>query len=308
MNTPQSNAQNHAPTRAGSAFTLVELLIVISIIGVLVALLLPALSNARQIAVDTRCAAGMRGTLIAVANYNADFPATLQNARSACPYWGKGFPNGDTGAGSHWALNDGSSAHSWNEGRAFWPYWRRHLAKGGYVGVMNAARDALINSSGLGCSAYDYSTLPPGAVGVRAFWGSFNGGNYGDSSIDLDSNFFSASYSKNPAFLWLGPGIYDTGQTSAYYGNIVISPSSKWSGITGPMTTVYDKGRGPLFACPQPAVFYNGVYKLFENPHRPQWPAVTTPTGMPYAQNVGFTDGSVRFYQNPNGGLYDPTR
>lgn len=60
--------------KAGSrAFTLVELLVVISIIGLLVALLLPALSKARSEAMLTQCSARLKGVGLTLINYSNDF-------------------------------------------------------------------------------------------------------------------------------------------------------------------------------------------------------------------------------------------
>jgi prepilin-type N-terminal cleavage/methylation domain-containing protein/prepilin-type processing-associated H-X9-DG protein len=79
-----------------SGFTLVELLVVIGIIGLLLSLLLPALSRARQAARATLCASNMRqiGTgwlLYAIDNESAAAPGRMANDTSGRPganvYW-----------------------------------------------------------------------------------------------------------------------------------------------------------------------------------------------------------------------------
>src|SRR5262245_55449054 len=59
--------------RKGNAFTLVELLVVIGIVGVIVAMLMPALSRAREAARMTQCMSGARQTFMAVEFYCNDF-------------------------------------------------------------------------------------------------------------------------------------------------------------------------------------------------------------------------------------------
>ena len=79
---------------AKSAFTLIELLVVIAVITILIAMLLPALSKAREQAIRTQCASNERQCFMALYMYAVDnkgaFPVTVN-------YWGAGYWMPDAG-------------------------------------------------------------------------------------------------------------------------------------------------------------------------------------------------------------------
>src|SRR5262249_41110650 len=77
-------------TRFELGFTLVELLVVIAIIGVLVALLLPAVQSAREAARRTQCINQMRQMSIACHNYHDvhnRLPTGSQGRNPQDPVW-----------------------------------------------------------------------------------------------------------------------------------------------------------------------------------------------------------------------------
>jgi prepilin-type N-terminal cleavage/methylation domain-containing protein/prepilin-type processing-associated H-X9-DG protein len=66
--------------RPASGFTLIELLVVIAIIAVLIALMMPALKNARAAALSTACRSGQRQCYLAMTAFVADHLGLLGGA------------------------------------------------------------------------------------------------------------------------------------------------------------------------------------------------------------------------------------
>lgn len=104
----------HAPRRKKCAFTLVELLVVIGIIALLISILLPSLSRAREAAARTKCAANLHSIGLAMLMYCNDnkgyftagargFPLASEDfiywEQPGPQYWGVADPTGasDTG-------------------------------------------------------------------------------------------------------------------------------------------------------------------------------------------------------------------
>lgn len=72
------------------AFTLIELLVVTSIIALLIAVLLPALSKAKDSAITTECLSDKRQIVIALQNYAIDNKSALPSRNPASGY---GYPH-----------------------------------------------------------------------------------------------------------------------------------------------------------------------------------------------------------------------
>ena len=87
---PDRPTPTDRPRRGAGGFTLIELLVVVAIIALLVSILVPSLTHARQIAQRTLCATNLRSINLAVAMYTDDYNDVYpcaQDPVSTDPYY-----------------------------------------------------------------------------------------------------------------------------------------------------------------------------------------------------------------------------
>lgn len=99
-------------------FTLVELLVVITIIGILIALLLPAVQGARESARRAQCANNLKQIALAFLNYHSAHDAFPDGGKNICNAPIHGAVNASRcGGADHWGC-----CSPWDRSEWSWPY------------------------------------------------------------------------------------------------------------------------------------------------------------------------------------------
>jgi prepilin-type N-terminal cleavage/methylation domain-containing protein/prepilin-type processing-associated H-X9-DG protein len=243
---------NYLKTRwVARAFTLIELLVVIAIIGVLIALLLPAVQKIREAANRTKCLNNLKQLALACHNYH-DTNKTLPPAGFQNPAWGQPTGNWDNDGG--W-LTDKGGFHLY-----ILPYMEQ---------------DNLFNQ----VAQFDLSTPNIDTI-TRAVWHDKNGNllphdpNYpasGSGSKPLDPGGISVLFNKKlpyhrcPSDPWNNPGA----TASNYVGNGGINDySGSWANCNyNPFGPLYCNGAAMTpphnWNCNGPE---NGIFRYVDDP------------------------------------------
>jgi prepilin-type N-terminal cleavage/methylation domain-containing protein len=170
------------------AFTLVELLVVIAIIGILMALLLPAVQAARESARRTQCTNNLKQQALGLHNFH-DTMGRLPSAHQIGPSYGAGYqkdiaPGGNSAGGFPW------------EG-PFWS-WMMHISP--YIEFKNLKEAAVMNTG-------DAASWP---------WWQKYGGPTGPDLISLKCKIFQCPSDARTLYKWTD-GV-NTAQLTSYLG------------------------------------------------------------------------------------------
>jgi prepilin-type processing-associated H-X9-DG protein/prepilin-type N-terminal cleavage/methylation domain-containing protein len=205
-------------SKSRSAFTLVELLVVIGIIALLISILLPSLNAARQVAQSTKCAANLKQISLAFILYANDnhgyLPTEFTNGTVNFMVNGVSTP-----VSRKWFIGWTSGNVPVPDGALLAPYWGTASISGcpsatdndiirTYYGhcdyaynstIANMAQDTAISPKGCGVKlvrikiasekacVWDSLRFFNGAVD-RAVWGYPSSGNYNNDSFEPNVN------------------------------------------------------------------------------------------------------------------------
>ena len=280
--------------RGGKAFTLVELLVVVSIIALLIAILLPSLKKARQGAKRVACNANVRGIAQAGLTYAADDPKEFAipiGPGDGHPLMWETYPSyigfgGKSGVGPTKSPNDSIFSGKNRLGSVHRPL-NTVLYKGGVVGMVKT-------SGGRGGSGRDWSADAKLELDVfrcpgdKGFPGMHHNGWKLSKLTGYD--YYGTSYACNPLFVGY-PGAGKPLDSNAVYAR----PMSR---VPNPSNTImYWEWAARYASYATNDVLEGGEYVQRGTPGGCYWPydigdlSAEGHHGQPWHFNVAFGDG-----------------
>ncbi|QDT75074.1 DUF1559 domain-containing protein [Lacipirellula limnantheis] len=294
----------HRRRRAPSAFTLVELLVVIAIIGVLVALLLPAVQAAREAARRSTCVNNLKQIALGALNFESSkkqFPPGTYN-------WIDRYGGGATGPTEQ-------DRRCWMHD--LWPYIEQATLSAQFEAHMKKA-----GASALGFPKLD--TIIPSAMcpadhlspKLHTFWGGLDG---------LPTQGFSGNYVASAGSLYFNkalPGDTAVGAASSarqdgvYFALSKISPADITDGLSNTLafteiklvedTDSHDL-RGRYHNPTHGGVLFTTLYPPnTSRPDRFNWCALKPPADAPCLQVTSEMQIAARSYHS--GGIVNAAR